>query len=612
MKPKRTQKSIKSRLQEPKLSDKGEKLVSKTQGKTSCKSNPGRNKPFSGKLFYLDLPSNRAEALENDIKQLGGTVEKFFSKDIRYLVSNRREAKYVQRLCRDSPAPSPESIPSSPHLQRCPGSHGDCLKGSSQGQADTVVTSRGKLLVERVVKEQERIQVNQILSNALEWGVKVLYIDDILAYIEKKNKVRCNADKLSTTTTAVKKSTKAQGTRKPASQKYKGGRISKPFVKVEDSSRHYRPIYLAMSYMPEFNLRSAPPCSPFFQEGKDQPGTRDHRNQGAKASANEERGQTRTRRNREKKRGGYCECCTQKYDNVKYHLQSEQHKAFSRSDEYEVVDRLVSTLPFNFINITTPHTRRPKCSVSSMLRPAGTTLQMEEEQVVGLVSCSATLEAPPSQCVGTPVVKPSGEHLNPSRGGPPSHRVSSIPLCKPQPKHRHLSPKPPCLQGLQVVLMPMCRDGTNTSSHDSGTKLRCCNRSAHLDRHGSSTLPHGLHLERGCPDGRLNVSHSQHYAAGSSEQPKCFEDCDRGDSVLSRDTLPGKLGDLPENEAGAESSPSERTLRRRVRDYRRKKRRKVETRLPAEPSGHGEPDSLPIDSLPNLWQLFQSSEDDME
>lgn len=34
---------------------------------------PTQVKPFAGKVFYLDLPSNRvAETLESDIKQLGG------------------------------------------------------------------------------------------------------------------------------------------------------------------------------------------------------------------------------------------------------------------------------------------------------------------------------------------------------------------------------------------------------------------------------------------------------------------------------------------------------------------------------------------------------------
>lgn len=130
------------------------------------------------------------------------TVEKFFSKEIKYLVSNKREAKYVQCLRQNSPVPSPDSGQSSPHPRsnpHQPGSHRDNVKSRARDQTDTVsslslfhqpycrnvfrsisgipllikwcrlivnvrfsfsvavlqfVTSRGKSLVERVVKEQ--------------------------------------------------------------------------------------------------------------------------------------------------------------------------------------------------------------------------------------------------------------------------------------------------------------------------------------------------------------------------------------------------------------------------------------------------------------------------
>lgn len=64
-----------------------------TQSKaTSRASHPTQIKPFAGKVFYLDLPSNRqAEALENDIKQLGGvrcnpTCPSWCQTDIFYIL----------------------------------------------------------------------------------------------------------------------------------------------------------------------------------------------------------------------------------------------------------------------------------------------------------------------------------------------------------------------------------------------------------------------------------------------------------------------------------------------------------------------------------------------
>ncbi|KAJ0066090.1 hypothetical protein NL108_001323, partial [Boleophthalmus pectinirostris] len=259
---------------------------------TPCAPQTPRPKPFMGKVFYLDLTSNKvAETLESDIILLGGTVEKFFSKEIKYLVSNKREAKYVQCLRQDSPVPSPESGPSSPQL--C---SGDSTKSTSQLQKDTVSFVpffRGKSLVKKVVKEQERIQMNKILSNALEWGVKILYLDDVMSYVQKKKKsISCQQPAPAVAKTNVR------------------GRISRPFVKVEDSSRHYRPFYLRLTNVPEFNLSTHPPCTPFCLENKDAAGDKV---QSARASASDERPNER----KKKKQGGYCECCLVKYDNIK-------------------------------------------------------------------------------------------------------------------------------------------------------------------------------------------------------------------------------------------------------------------------------------------------------
>lgn len=83
---------------------------------------------------------------------------------------------------------------------------------------------------------------------------------------------------------------------------------------------------------------------------------------------------------KQRRKGGYCECCVVKYDSLKVvslqlyifgmfskrawhqfelivnlilqHLQSEQHQVFSKSDEYLVVDRVISGLSCNFLQIS--------------------------------------------------------------------------------------------------------------------------------------------------------------------------------------------------------------------------------------------------------------------
>uniref|UniRef100_A0A8D2ITB4 BRCT domain-containing protein n=1 Tax=Varanus komodoensis TaxID=61221 RepID=A0A8D2ITB4_VARKO len=151
---------------------------SKTVKKESTKSDKLKYKPLTGKVFYLDIPSNiLSEKIAKDLKELGGRVEGFLSKDISYLISNKKEAKFAQSLVQASPVPSPESVynggNSSPH----PSSRRDRHDGSSFKMVDTVRMSRGKSLVEKAIKEQELIPSGSILSNALSWGVKILHVD---------------------------------------------------------------------------------------------------------------------------------------------------------------------------------------------------------------------------------------------------------------------------------------------------------------------------------------------------------------------------------------------------------------------------------------------------
>lgn len=563
--------------------------------------------------------------MENDIKQLGGIVEKFFSKDIKYLVSNKREARYVQCLGRDSPVPSPDSGHSSP--QPRPRSIKDSLKGSSLGQANTVVTSRGKSLVERVVKEQERIQINKILSNALEWGVKILYIDDVIAYIEKKKNatIQCNV-------TAVKKNVKAECVRRPAFQKCKGGRISKPFVKIEDSSRHYCPIYLAMPNVPEFNLKSAPPCSPFLVEDKDHNGKK-QRNRGLKASASEEKGQGKVRRNRDKKRAGYCECCTLKYENIRTHLQSASHKAFCQSDEYLVLDKLVSTLPFNFTPIKT-HTKKPKCSiVSSILHAPGPYVKTDE----GFQRCvdgEESEEGPPtlwSTVVGELESKQSGyeqplDHFQTDTAVHPAvsqsdgdQRDGAKVLDRRQPKPRSYPRKRVRRQGslrTEQALTP----GTEVEAETAPSRgdasfcipdrilvVRHCqgdqeDRVTSMDKQPSSQ-GHREDPQRVIPSestvvvtaGLLEVS-----LASEKQEDLCQEGIAHSQSLELGNVSDGV--DCKGYDSITQCPPPLPLLQRRVGDFKRKRRK-----------FNSKPSRQPDSSLLNLWELFQSSEDmDME
>ncbi|XP_032108904.1 protein DBF4 homolog A isoform X1 [Sapajus apella] len=326
--------------------------------KTDNKPEKSKYKPLWGKVFYLDLPSvTISEKLQKDIKDLGGRVEEFLSKDISYLISNKKEAKFAQTLGRISPVPSPESAytaeTTSPHP-----SH----DGSSFKSPDTVCLSRGKLLVEKAIKDHDFIPSNSILSNALSWGVKILHIDDIRYYIEQKKKELYLLKKSST---SVRDGGKRVGT---GAQKTRTGRLKKPFIKVEDISQRYRPFYLQLTNMPFINYSIQKPCSPFDVEKPSSMQKQTQVKLRIQTDGDKYGGTSVQLQLKEKKKKGYCECCLQKYEDLETHLLSEQHRNFAQSNRYQVVDDIVSKLVFDFVEYEkdTPKKKRIKYSVGSL------------------------------------------------------------------------------------------------------------------------------------------------------------------------------------------------------------------------------------------------------
>ncbi|MGH0174815.1 UNVERIFIED_CONTAM: hypothetical protein FKN15_069350 [Acipenser sinensis] len=379
-----------------KVKSKAAGIHEKTEKNKGTVKNTGRvaayseakSKPFAGKVFYLDLPYKKAaEALEKDIQEFGGTIERFFSKDIRYLISNKKEAKFAQSLRRNSPVPSPDSANnagnSSPHPSSRRGSH----KGSSHSAVDTALTSRGKSLVKKVIKEQELIPANRILSNALAWGVKILYIDDIKLYIEKKKKELPTLYKDPVLTETAKKTP----VEKPAASKVKAGRLTKPFLKVEDRSRHYRPVYQVLPNLPEINFNNPVPSCPFDLEKKSKEGDRkdQHDNKmardqdcGMKLKA---KVKVKAQDLKVKKKKGFCECCVMKYEDMNAHIKSERHKVFSTSKEYAVVDKMISQFVCDFVEFKKPK-KRVKCSLDASFQTstAGINIDGRQEIITGI------------------------------------------------------------------------------------------------------------------------------------------------------------------------------------------------------------------------------------
>ncbi|XP_064300744.1 protein DBF4 homolog A isoform X1 [Phalacrocorax carbo] len=338
---------------------KAEKIRSslKNVKKDTGKPEKLKYKPLTGKVFYLDIPSNViSEKIGKDLKELGGRVESFLSKDISYLVSNKKEAKFAPTLGQISPVPSPESARNGGNSSSHPSNQKDRHDGSSLKIAGTARMSRGKSLVEKAIKEQDLIPSGSILSNALSWGVKILHIDDVKNYIEQKKKELYLIKKAGITF-------KDGG--KQVTDPRSRSRLKNPFVKVEDRSRQYRPFYLQLPSFPVLNYCVPKPYSPFEVDKKYPSGQKQAQSkQRNKINSDKDCGTPVQLPQKDKKKRGYCECCGKKYEDLETHLESEQHRTFAQSTEYQVVDDIISKFVYEFVEHKDDENKikRTKCS----------------------------------------------------------------------------------------------------------------------------------------------------------------------------------------------------------------------------------------------------------
>ncbi|XP_068091628.1 protein DBF4 homolog A isoform X2 [Hyperolius riggenbachi] len=300
-------------------------------------------KPLAGRVFYLDIPSKvTSERLEKDIKDLGGTVEGFLSKEISCLITTKKEAKCTKALkfsCSLS-SPDPSTTPGRSPAQ--PGSH---RAGNQKGEANKKPAkddvSRGKSLLKKVIKEQEILPKNSILANAWNWGIRVLHVDDAKIYLDKKRK----------SMQPVKQPPDVQN--KPfVYRKRKAQKLRRPCLKVEDDKSLYQPIFLESPLLRSFTT------SPWSKdaeanEAKRVEGIRKKLKKTFPGQDIESRVQEvlKEDKKRRQKKIRYCECCQKNYVDLDAHTLTERHKKFyEKESHYQDLDNLIKTLHLDFVD----------------------------------------------------------------------------------------------------------------------------------------------------------------------------------------------------------------------------------------------------------------------
>ncbi|XP_032358967.1 uncharacterized protein dbf4b isoform X2 [Etheostoma spectabile] len=297
---------------------------------------PGQKK-LEGKTFYLDNVKKRPTALLLEtVSLLGGRVESFLHKDVSFVVTGSPEGSKGQN-CTDTKAGAKlmSEEAQRPVMQR------ECVLNSDKQQPRTPrpmpCGSRGKALLEKAIRNNERLQGSGVLANARSWGVKILYVDDVILYLKQLTRESFSG---------IHKRPERSFT-KLSSHIVKAAALRSPYLKIEDMSRRYKPLHIqsmifpALWYSGRFSPFESPPPPRFEKQTEEKKHVE---------SSIQDKSQTPLWCNPSpwrprKKDLSYCECCHQPFTNLEEHLQSDQHRAFVLDPlNYSVMDQLVAEM----------------------------------------------------------------------------------------------------------------------------------------------------------------------------------------------------------------------------------------------------------------------------
>ncbi|XP_029311830.1 protein DBF4 homolog B [Cottoperca gobio] len=204
--------------------------------------------------------------------------------------------------------------------------------------------SRGKALLEKAIRNNERLLGSSVLNNARSWGVKILFVDDVLLYLKHLTRESCSASHKR----PEKTNTKQQG-----AHVVKATPLRAPYLKIEDSSRRFKPLNIQSMTLPtlwysgKFSPFECP--APLFEK-QEEPGENKTREKKKVENSVQDKSQTPLSCNPSplqppKKNVSYCECCHQPFINIEEHIQYEQHREFALDpSNYSVLDQLVAEM----------------------------------------------------------------------------------------------------------------------------------------------------------------------------------------------------------------------------------------------------------------------------
>ncbi|XP_062234613.1 mucin-2 [Platichthys flesus] len=303
---------------------------------------PG-DKKLEGKNFYLDNLKKRATALLLEaISLLGGSIESFLHKDVSFVVTGSQEGLQEEK----SVVTKGWEKGTNEETQQKPKSQSVLISEKQQPVTPRPMAcgSRGKALLEKAIRNNERLQRDSVLASARSWGVKILFVDDVILYLKQLTRESFDVRHRKPERTYAKPQ---------SSPVVKAAALRTPYLKIEDSSRKYKPLHMqsttfpSLCYSGRFSPFDIPP--PRF-ENQTEEGESKTRETKKVESSIQDQSQTPLPCNPapwrpRKKETAYCESCHQPFTNLEEHLQSDQHRMFVLDpSNYTVVDQLVAEM----------------------------------------------------------------------------------------------------------------------------------------------------------------------------------------------------------------------------------------------------------------------------
>lgn len=271
---------------------------------------------FSNQKVFLDVKDYcRIDQLEADIHQFGGIIEKFLSKDITCIITNRGRVDNLK------------DVSASPSLRPTCGNK---------------VMSRGQSLLMRSNSLKDASACDPVMF-AQTWGIKTVTLDMVLKAIERQLSTCAPSSpvsKQSDKSHDVKKKRKISATSVKEEDKESKIRpfvtkFSGPFVKFEDTQSNFRPFFHQYSSFPHLNFEGDLSNGIFSCAKNLQPVVA---RKNVSVIAN-------TRKQKAWSKRGYCECCDTMYDDLNQHVSGVNHKRFAEHvDNFADLDKLIDQI----------------------------------------------------------------------------------------------------------------------------------------------------------------------------------------------------------------------------------------------------------------------------